>query len=159
MCKKTLPLKFFARNTVTVAKELLGKYLRVNNKLYQITETEAYCGSRDKACHGAWRRKQTCQTLWGKPGYFYVYLVYGKHYMLNIVTEKNNYPAAVLIRSVKEACGPGRVAKLLGVDKSWDGKRAVVIDKNERVKFIATPRIGVEYAGKWAKKPWRFVIQ
>lgn len=157
--KKPLPRKFYARKTVQVAKDLLGKYLVFKNKAYVITETEAYCGPKDKACHGSWRQRKSCEHLWGPPGHFYVYLTYGRHYMLNIVTEKNNYPAAVLIRGIDKINGPGRVTKFLKIDKSWDGKKVCVIDKGEKPKFLATPRVGVAYAGPWAKKPWRFTTK
>ncbi len=157
--KKPLPRKFYARNTVQVAKDLLGKHLVFKNKTYVITETEAYCGAQDKACHAAWRKRQSCENLWGKPGYYYVYLTYGLHYMLNVVTEKNGYPAAVLIRGIDKVNGPGRVTKFLKIDKSWEGKKVFIIDKGERPKFIATPRVGVAYAGSWAKKLWRFILK
>lgn len=157
--EKLLPRKFYARDTVKVAKELLGKYLVVKDKIFRITETEAYCGPKDKACHGSWRKRQSCENLWGKPGHFYIYLTYGLHYMLNISTEKDNYPAAVLIRGLDKINGPGRVTKFLGIDKSWDGQKVFVVDKGEKPSFLAAPRVGVNYAGLWAKKLWRFVIK
>jgi DNA-3-methyladenine glycosylase len=160
---KPLPREFYARETVTVAKELLGKYLVYNRQILKITETEAYCGTRDKACHGAWRRKESCESLWGAPGHLYVYLTYGLYYMLNIVTEKESYPAAVLIRGTDKINGPGKLTKFLKIDKSWDGRDITrgdffLADLGEKPKFKATPRIGVDYAGPWAKKLWRFVI-
>lgn len=161
---KPLPRQFYARNTVKVAKELLGKYLIYKGQMHKITETEAYCGIKDKACHASWRKRMSCENLWGPPGHLYVYLTYGIHYMLNIVTEKNNYPAAVLIRSIDKINGPGRVTKFLKIDKSWDGLDITkgiffVTDIGERPKYTAAPRIGVNYAGPWAKKLWRFVVK
>ncbi len=160
---KPLPRKFYARNTVKVAKDLLGKYIVYKNQIYKITETEAYCGTKDAACHASWRKRISCENLWGPPGYLYVYLTYGIHYMLNIVTEKDNYPAAVLIRGTNGVNGPGRLTKFLKVDKSWDGRDITtgdffIANSKNKPKYVATLRIGVSYAGPWAKKLWRFVI-
>ncbi|MEK7565476.1 MAG: DNA-3-methyladenine glycosylase [Patescibacteria group bacterium] len=161
---RPLPREFYARKTVKVAKELLGKYLVYKNKAWIITETEAYCGMKDKACHASWRKRASCEHLWGRPGHLYVYLTYGIHYMLNIVTEKNNYPAAVLIRGVDKINGPGRLTKFLKINKSFDGMDITCGDffiagSGQKPKSIATPRIGVAYAGVWAKKLWRFVVK
>lgn len=161
---KPLPRKFYARNTVKVAKELVGKYLVVKGRAYKITETEAYCGPKDQACHGSWRQRKSCKNLWGPPGHLYVYLTYGIHYLLNIVTEKNNYPAAVLIRAVEGISGPGRLTKLLKINKSFDGLDITkgdfyIANSSSKPRFLAAPRVGVAYAGVWAKKPWRFTVQ
>lgn len=105
---------FFARPTLVVARELLGKYLVVRRSKFnvpsrylvgRIVETEAYVGPQDKACHGSWRRRETCEVLWGPPGRSYVYLTYGLHWLLNVVTEKDDFPAAVLIRALEPVAG------------------------------------------------------
>ncbi|MEK7076374.1 MAG: DNA-3-methyladenine glycosylase [Patescibacteria group bacterium] len=99
-----LKRKFFNRNTVLVAQELLGKFLvrRIGNKLVKakITETEAYCGTRDLACHASKGLTERTKVMFGSAGFSYVYMVYGMYHCLNIVTEKEGNPAAVLIRSV-----------------------------------------------------------
>ncbi|MBI3559286.1 DNA-3-methyladenine glycosylase [Candidatus Gottesmanbacteria bacterium] len=159
-----LPREFYARDTVQVARDLLGKYLVLKDKKFVITETEAYCGEKDLACHGAWRRKQSCENLWGQPGRLYIYLTYGLHYMLNISTEKENYPAAVLIRGLDKINGPGRVTKFLGINKSHDGLDITsgeffIADGGQKPKYAAALRVGVAYAGLWAKKLWRFIIK
>jgi DNA-3-methyladenine glycosylase len=160
---KPLSRKFYARNTVKVAKDLLGKYLVYKKQIYIITETEAYCGIKDKACHASWRKRTSCENLWGQPGHLYVYLTYGIHYMLNIVTEKENYPAAVLIRGIDKVNGPGRLTKFLKIDKSFDGKDITkgdlfICESGLKPKFKTTTRIGVDYGGVWKDKLWRFVI-
>src|SRR3989338_3652924 len=105
-----LKKKFFNRNTVVVARELLGKFLvrRIGNKLIRagITETEAYCGIRDLACHASKGLTKRTKVMFGPAGFSYVYMVYGMYYCLNIVTEKEGNPSAVLIRGV-ESRGPG----------------------------------------------------
>lgn len=100
--KKVLDKKFFNRDTKTVAKELLGKFLvrKIGNTevSVMIVETEAYDGPDDKASHTSKGKTQRTEVMFGKPGIFYVYLCYGMHFMLNVVTREAGYPAAVLIR-------------------------------------------------------------
>src|SRR3989338_6256216 len=99
-----LKREFFNRDTVVVAQELLGKYLvrKINGKIvkFRITETEAYCGSKDLPCHASKGMTPRTNVMFGPPGHAYIYLIYGMYYCLNIVTEKEGYPAAVLIRAV-----------------------------------------------------------
>jgi DNA-3-methyladenine glycosylase len=154
--KIILQQKFFNRPTLKIAKELLGKFLvRKNGKnkiAGMITETEAYVGPEDKASHASrlWRgspraargKTERTKVMFGKAGQWYVYLIYGMHYCLNIVTEKENYPAAILIRSVavprkhsnilkqagmfygRRIAGPGRVCKYFKIDKKFNAKSA-----------------------------------
>lgn len=101
-----LPLEFFARDTLTVARELLGMHLIrvVNGKpiTVRITETEAYIGRMDKACHAyGYKRTPRTETLFAPPGTVYIYLIYGMYHCLNFVTEAEGEPAAVLIRGVE----------------------------------------------------------
>ncbi len=172
-----LPSAFYKRNTIIVARELLGKYLVVNDPSHKqvgmIVETEAYRGTKDKACHGSWRKRASCLNLWGKPGHLYVYLTYGLHFLLNIVTEKDNFPSAVLIRSLEPienislpTNGPGKLTKSLGIDKSFDGqsliskKVFITIGRSvSKSQIIPRTRIGVSYAKEWQDKPWRFYLQ
>lgn len=174
---KKLDKKFFAQPTLIGAKNLLGKYLVVKRKarfkVGQITETEAYIGPEDKASHASRGKTQRNKIMWQSPGKLYVYLIYGMYHCLNIVTEKKGYPAAVLIRSLKpvfgiggETDGPGKICrelKLTAGDTGLDvtqSQEIFIKDIGQRPKkIIATPRVGVDYAGKWAKKKWRFVVK
>ena len=170
--KNILGKSFFARPVVEVAPDMLGKYIVCsagNHEVYsKIIEVEAYDGPYDLACHASKGRTKKTEVLWSDPGTLYVYLVYGMHWMLNVVTTAKDYPAAVLIRATVDAVGPGRVTKYFGINKSLHGKiattrsglwfedRGELISKNH---ILRTPRIGVDYAGPvWAKKPYRFVL-
>lgn len=155
-----------------MARELLGKYLvrKIGNKeiALMITETEAYDGFRDGASHA--RRGQTPRNtpMFEEAGRAYVYFTYGMHWMLNLTCGKVGYPAAVLIRGAGEVVGPARLTRALGIDKTlntlpltkktglWVEGRGVRIPART---VMRTGRIGVDYAGAWAKKPWRFVIK
>ncbi|MDO8510035.1 MAG: DNA-3-methyladenine glycosylase [bacterium] len=167
---KVLSKKFFARPALKVAKDLVGNYLVQRSKegirRYKITEVEAYTGPHDLACHGARGLTARTKALFGEPGHFYVYFVYGMYHMLNIVTEKNGYPAAVLIRGVEGISGPGRVTKKLSIDKRFNAKRARPVaglwfeyNGSQIFKISRMPRIGVQYAGPvWSAKPYRFLL-
>jgi len=139
-----LSKKFFERETHKVCRDLLGKYLvfqnRDNFKIGRIVEVEAYQGFEDKASHASKKKTSRNEVMYGAGGYYYIYLIYGMYYCLNIVTEKESYPAAILIRaieptydftrdldkmSVKEkrvlGSGPGRLCRWLDIDKSFNG--------------------------------------
>lgn len=171
---KQLPKKFFEQKTLRVARELLGKYLvrKVGNKIIRdmITEVEAYVGPHDLASHSSKGRTPRTEVMHSEAGTIYVYFIYGMYFMLNIVTEEKDFPAAVLIRSTARVKGPGRVAREFGIDKSLNGKalgRASglwIEDPSTSLrtrgqKIIRTPRIGVAYAKEWAEKPYRFVLK
>lgn len=165
--------KFFNRPTPVVARELLGKYLvrRIRGReiFSMITETEAYDGFRDKGSHA--HRGQTARNapMFGGAGYWYVYFVYGMHWMLNVVTRESGYPAAVLIRGIADAPGPARLTALLNIGGVQNGKKCSpesglwVEDRGIKIKpaQIATgPRVGVAYAGRyWASRHLRFRIK
>lgn len=167
-----LEKEFFDRPVQTVALELLGKYLvRTHagvSSAYLITEVEAYDGSEDLACHAAHGCTARTEVMFGEAGRWYVYMIYGMYEMLNIVTGPEEYPAAVLIRGVEGVSGPGRLTKALGITRAlntlpsvkasglWIEDRGVVVSSEH---ILATPRIGVAYAGEWAKKPWRFILK
>ncbi len=158
---------FYERPVLTVAEELLGKYLICGTGEGMITEVEAYDGPDDKACHGCKGLTERTKPMFGPAGHWYVYLCYGMYWMLNIVTGDEGYPAAVLIRGVGKFGGPGKLTKNLKIDKNFNGFKA---DKKtglwieDRGKVInpsaiqRTPRIGVAYAQEWADKPYRFVL-
>ena len=184
--KKVLDADFFNRDTKIVAQKLLGKFLvhRIGVKEISamITETEAYDGPHDKASHASKGKTTRTKVMFGSPGVFYIYLVYGMHHMANIVTREHGYPAAVLVRGavlghylpirangrIVLLDGPGKVTKFFHIDKKCNGKiasqesglwfedRGVKVPKNHIKK---TPRIGVSYAGpKWSAKKLRFVL-
>lgn len=164
---------FFNRPTVVVARSLIGKYLVCENGngivAAKIIEVEAYVGEEDKACHASKGRTARTEVLFGPPGISYVYLIYGMYHMLNVVTERPDFPAAVLIRAIEVdgelIDGPGKLCRELGIDRSLHrldmthGSQLWFEDRGERVSRTQVgtfPRIGVDYAGAWAKKPWRF---
>lgn len=170
--RKILSQDFFVRDTLVVARELLGKYLvrRMRGKeiAVMITEVEAYDGFEDKASHAHRGETARNKPMFGNAGAWYVYLVYGMYEMLNIVTGRKGYPAAVLIRGVEGISGPGRLTKFLKITRAQNNKRAIfesglwiedrgVVITDNRIK--KTPRIGVDYAGVWAKKRYRFVLK
>lgn len=154
-----------------VARDLLGKFLvrKIRGKeiALMITETEAYEGQNDLASHASRGKTARNAPMWGEAGQFYIYLVYGMHEMLNVVTGKHNYPAAVLVRGVEECGGPGRVTKAFKVTRILNGKRAALPtglwfeDRGVRIaprRIKRSPRVGVAYAGAWAAKPYRFTL-
>jgi DNA-3-methyladenine glycosylase len=166
-----IPKTFFNRSAVLVAKELLGCTLVISQngheKRYIILETEAYEGPKDLASHASKGRTKRTEVMFGEPGCIYIYLIYGMYYMLNIVTGPKDHPAAVLIRSIEGVVGPGRVTKLLGIDKRFNEKElgiktGIWIEfpkEKKKVKIVKTARIGVSYAGPvWSKKLYRFFI-
>jgi DNA-3-methyladenine glycosylase len=178
---------FYQQPTVEVARRLLGKYLvRVHSDgitAGMILETEAYVGLEDKASHAWHRRTPRNAMMFGPPGFAYVYVIYGMHHCLNVVTEHEDYPAAVLIRAVQPcegldlmgarrgkqdtrllAKGPGNLCQAFGIKRCLNG-----IDLCGDVLFledrgsspgdiVVTTRIGVAYAGQWKDMPWRFYI-
>ena len=173
MADNILSKRYFNRPTLTVARSLVGKYLvRENGKgtvAGRIVEVEAYVGCEDLACHASKGRTGRTEVLFGPPGMSYVYLIYGMYHMLNVVTERTEFPAAVLIRAIEVdgelIDGPGKLCRLLAIDRSlnrvdltnrrflWLEDRGVKVFSKQIGTF---PRIGVDYAGVWAKKPWRF---
>ena len=167
---KVLPKKFFERTAVTVARGLLGKYLcrRYRGKVTRvmITETEAYDGFKDKASHAHRGETPRNKVMFGSAGHWYVYLTYGMHWMLNIVTGKEEYPAAVLLRGIEGADGPARLTKFMKIDKKFNGKLAsrktgLWIEDGEvkDFKIKKSKRIGVDYAGPvWSNRHYRFYI-
>lgn len=175
---KKIEQKYFNQSSVKIAPDLLGKYLvrKIGNKTYElpITEVEAYEGFEDKASHAHRGKTERNKVMFGHPGYWYVYLCYGMHWMLNIVTGPKGHPAAILIRGAGDLKGPARLTKFLKLNKSMNGKKATpgsglwIEDRGEfhsptsptrPPKINKGPRIGVDYAGPvWSKKHYRFWI-
>jgi len=165
-----LSREFFIRDVLFVAPELIGKRLVIRSEndafsKYLITETEAYRGSEDKACHASKGRTIRNDVMFQPGGKIYVYFVYGMYWMLNFVTGEENNPQATLIRGVEGYDGPGKLTKALGIDKSFYGenltssKRIWVEDAGFLPAVKTGPRIGINYAGEyWINKPWRYSI-
>ncbi len=161
---------FFHRDVLKVAPELLGKTLvrRFDNgtiQRFKITEVEAYRGTEDLACHASKGKTPRTQVMFKEGGLVYVYLIYGVYWMLNIVTGPENDASAILIRKLEGISGPGRVGKILQLNKTFYGEnlqtsdRIWIEDSKEKVNFRNSPRIGIQYAGEpWISKPWRFTI-
>ncbi len=164
-----LPPEFFVRPTLTVAREMVGAVLCVEQGddvvCDVITEVEAYNGFQDKANHASRGRTKRTEPMFKEGGHIYIYLIYGMYWMLNVVTGEENYPAAVLIRKTERFNGPGILTRELGITKSVNGERlgqesGVWIEKGTDASKIVKqgPRIGVGYAGEWTEKPYRFYI-
>jgi DNA-3-methyladenine glycosylase len=179
---------FYEQPTLAVARELLGKYLVRKHPdgktVGRIVETEAYVGPKDLACHASRGHTARTEIMFGPAGYAYVYFIYGVYYCLNIVTEEVDHASAVLIRALEPvdgvelmkkrrrteevrnlASGPGKLCKAFAIDKALNGADACgkvlyVEDRGDPTpKILARPRIGVDYAGKWKDKRWRFLIR
>src|SRR3989344_403539 len=177
---KLLPSSFFENKTLKVARGLMGKYLvrkyySTPRKRYvvakeKIIETEAYVGPRDLACHSSRGKTARNEMMFREAGTIYVYFTYGMHWMLNIVTEEKDFPAAILIRGTQNFKGPARLTKALRIDKNLNGKKlgrktGLWIEEdlkieNRKLKILRLPRVGVSYSGPiWSNKPYRFVLK
>jgi len=175
MAARILKRPYFRRPTLEVARSLLGKYLvrKKGRKVFagRIIEVEAYIGMEDRACHASKGRTARTDVMFGPSGVSYVYLIYGMYHCFNIVTERVGHPSAVLVRAVEDVDtqalidGPGRVCRFLAIDRRLNrldltvGEALWVEDRGERTESSAittSRRIGIDYAGKWANKPWRF---
>lgn len=180
-----LQKKFYQRNTLKVARDLLGCFLirKIGKKIIKgvITETEAYVGEDDLACHASKGRTPRTEIMYGEAGRAYIYMIYGMYHCLNIVTEKKNFPAAVLIRGVKiygsrtslgksdfiVLNGPGKLCKFLKIDRKlnrWDmtKKEKLWVETGIKIKksqINNSKRIGVDYAKHCKDYLWRFSIK
>lgn len=180
---RRLPAGFFARDTLTVAEEILGTLLcrRERDGTYsygRIVETEAYVGEEDPACHAAAGRTPRTRVLYGRPGRVYVYFTYGMHHLVNVVTEREGFPAAVLIRALQPEAGVGRMSRRRGTrevraltsgpsrlcqalaidlrlnDSSLAGPELAVCDDGRGDgEILRGPRIGIRSG---TRRPWRF---
>lgn len=172
-----LPRAFYDRDPVEVARELLGKrlVLRVDGveRVGRIVETEAYLGPHDLAAHSARGRTARTEVMFGPPGHAYVYLIYGMHNCMNVVTQAESQASAVLLRALEpvrnldpHTRGPGLLCKAMGIDRGLNGHDLLSPDFHitepeaaERIVVVRRPRIGVDYAGHWAKRLLRFYIR
>ncbi len=172
-----LPRAFYARSTEEVARDLLGKHLvHVDGDVERrarIVEVEAYVGAHDLAAHSSKGITPRTSVMYGPPGHAYVYLIYGMHHCMNVVTEPEGNGAAVLLRAVEPVSGvegntrgPGLLCRALGIDKRLNGHDLLSEDfylaeaeSADRFAIVTRPRIGVAYAGEWADAPLRFYIE
>ena len=180
--------KFYQQNTLKVAQNLLGCFLirKIGNKIIRgmIAETEAYVGEDDLASHASKGRTPRTEIMFGEAGRAYVYMIYGMYHCLNVVTEKKDFPAAVLIRGMKVAGvdykktnGPGKICKFLKIDRklnNWDvtreeklwiaSPRLVRLGRKKHKKIVRSDiykdkRIGINYAKHCKEYLWRFYIK
>ena len=162
---KRLGYEFFHRPCLEVAGDLVGKVLVHKDQRLRITETEAYCGEADTACHASKGRTKRTEVMYMEAGTVYVYLCYGMHWMLNLVTGEADQPEAVLIRACREAPGPGRLTKRLGITGEQNRESVIssdtlwVEDDGYICDITAAPRVGIGYASPQDQaKLWRFIL-
>lgn len=173
---KKLGREFYDRDTVIVARELLGKYLvhvtqRVE-RVGRIVEDEAYLGPHDLAAHSSKGLTARTRVMFGPPGVAYVFMIYGMYSCMNVVTEHEGHASAVLLRALEpvknvegRTCGPGLLCKALDIDRRLNGHDLASEDfyiaaspKEEPLTIIRRPRIGVDYAKHWRRRLLRFYI-
>lgn len=166
---KILTEDFFSRDALEVAPDLVGKIIarRLDDGTVlreRITETEAYRGAEDKACHASKGRTPRTELLYGESGIIYVYLCYGIHWLMNVITGEKEFPQGVLIRCGEVHNGPAKLTKYLQVDRSFNGericsnKRIWLEDDGFRPKITTAKRVGIDYAGEyWKNIEWRFI--
>ncbi|MGH8294355.1 MAG: DNA-3-methyladenine glycosylase [Steroidobacteraceae bacterium] len=168
---------FYARDTLTVARELIGMHLvhAQGGKMRagRIVETEAYQGPEDLAAHSSRGRTPRTEVMFGPPGHAYVYFIYGFWHCLNVVTEAEGVPHAVLLRALEPVTGleertwgPGLLCRAMHIDKRLNGadlcgealwlERPRAPGRPRPPRIGRSARIGVGYAGEWARRPWRF---
>jgi DNA-3-methyladenine glycosylase len=174
---KRLARAFYDRDTVVVARELLGKYfVHVSDgvkRIGRIVEVEAYLGVHDLAAHSAKGRTERTKIMFGPPGYAYLYMIYGMYYCMNVVTEREGHGSAVLLRAIEpvknidgRTQGPGLLCKAMFIDRRLNGHDLVSDDlyiaapsKDEALTIVNRPRIGVDYAKGWRRRLLRFYIK
>jgi DNA-3-methyladenine glycosylase len=149
-----------------VARDLVGKVLVCGDQRLRISETEAYVGESDTACHAHKGRTGRTEVMYMEAGTIYIYLCYGVHWLLNIVTGEENEPEAVLIRACLEANGPGKLTKALGITGEHNRKHICreadffIEDDGFRCEVTAHKRVGIGYASREDQdKPWRFKMK
>ena len=169
------PRAFFESGTLTLARALIGMHLVHDDGRVQragrIVETEAYIGPRDLAAHSSRGRTPRTEVMFGPPGHAYVYFIYGFWNCLNVVCGAPGVPHAVLLRALEPLAGlnertwgPGLLCRALHIDRRLNGVdlRGDVLwlelppPRTPRARIARATRIGVDYAGEWARRPWRF---
>ena len=166
-----LPRAFYDRDTTQVARELLGKFLVHGKRIGRIVETEAYLGEHDLAAHSARGLTKRNAPMFGPPGFAYVYMIYGMYFCMNVVTERAGHASAVLLRALEpvmnladKTTGPGLLCNAMKITHQLNGHDLLANDfyiaagSSEQFRIIRRPRIGVDYAGRWARRHLRFYI-
>jgi DNA-3-methyladenine glycosylase len=174
---RKLPRSFYNRDTITVAKDLLGKLLTHNiggvERIGKIVEVEAYLGPHDLAAHSAKGLTERTRVMFGPPGHAYVYLIYGMYHCMNVVTERTGHASAVLLRALEpveniegRTQGPGLLCRAMGIDRQLNAQDLLSDDffiaapeEIEPFTIVKRPRIGVDYAKHWAKRHLRFYME
>lgn len=168
---KRLDKSFFTREVLDVSRDLIGKVLvrqfpDGTISRFVITETEAYRGTEDRACHASKGRTPRTEVIFHEGGVIYVYLIYGMYWLLNFIADKDGFPAAILIRGLDDTYGSGKVGRMLQLDRTFYGEsletsqRLWVEDSPATPEITALPRVGINYAGEpWVSIPWRFRIK
>ncbi len=172
-----LPRSFYDRDAQAVARELLGKHLvrvwRGVERIGRIVEVEAYLGPHDLAAHSSKGLTERTKVMFGPPGHAYVYFIYGMYYCMNVVTEREGRAAAVLLRALEPVAhivgrtqGPGLLCRAMGIDKRLNAHDLLSDDffiaappTEVPLAIVKAPRIGVDYAGRWARRHLRFYIK
>jgi DNA-3-methyladenine glycosylase len=172
-----LPRSFYDRDTIVVAKELLGKFLVHRSdgaeRIGRIVEVEAYLGPHDLAAHSARGLTERTKVMFGPPGHAYVYLIYGMYWCMNVVTERKGHASAVLLRAIEpvknvetRTQGPGLLCRAMHIDKRLNAHDLLSEDFHIAAPIRARPfgiakrpRVGVDYAGHWARRHLRFYIR
>ena len=174
---KKLERVFYDRDTVIVARELLGKYLIHASdgveRIGRIVEVEAYLGPHDLAAHSAKGLTERTKVMFGPPGHAYVYMIYGMYFCMNVVTEREGHASAVLLRAIEpvknvdgRTQGPGLLCKAMHIDRNLNGHDLVSDDfyiaappESKPLVMVRRPRVGVHYARHWARRLLRFYIK
>lgn len=172
-----LSREFYNRDTILVAQDLLGKYLvhvyEDTKMIGKIVEVEAYLGPHDLAAHSARGLTERTKVMFGPPGHAYVYMIYGMYFCVNVVTEAQGHASAVLIRAIEpiqniqeRTQGPGLLCKAMQINKTLNGHDLLsdnfyITQPQTPSTFtiVKRPRVGVDYAGHWAKRLLRFYIK
>lgn len=172
-----LPREFYDRDTIMVARELVGKILvhmdRGVERQGKIVEVEAYLGPHDLAAHSSRGLTPRTRVMFGPPGHAYVYFIYGMYFCMNVVTEREGHASAVLLRAVEpvrnlegRTCGPGLLCRAMNIDRRLNGHDLLSDDfyiadpdPAEKTVLVKRPRIGVDYAKHWAKRHLRFYLK
>ena len=174
---KKLARSFYDRDTPLVAQELLGKHL-VHvvdgvRRVGRIVETEAYLGPHDLAAHSAKGLTDRTRVMFGPPGHAYTYLIYGMHWCMNVVTQEEGQASAVLLRALEPVShvegrtqGPALLCKAMDIDRRLNGHDLLsdefhIADPGDdaAIRIVKRPRVGVDYAGHWARRLLRFYIK
>lgn len=165
---KQIEKDFYINSSIELAPKLLGKFLcrKVENQIIKlrITETEAYYGENDTACHAHKGKTNRTKIMYEEGGLVYIYLCYGVHYLLNIVTGQQDFPEAVLIRGIEGFNGPGKLTKALYIksDLNYENlicsKNIWLEEDNFVTNYITAPRVGISYATEeYRNIKWRFI--